>query len=153
ELAPEGHIEHSTVMQSTSGKPEAARTPPSLLLLLAGFFAVSAAWAMAIPVPATRPDAPTWDGYNPDEQSHMAYIAFVATQHRLALPWLGTEANIHQLYTGVHPPFYYLLGALLYGAGAPLLGYQKMLVIMRLVGSMIGTGVVYLTYRTARRLL
>lgn len=116
-----------------------------LLLLLATFLTLSTLWAVRVPRPVGA-DAVLWGNFQPDEGNHIAVIAYMAAHRRL-------PPYTFAYYESVHPPLYHLLGAVVYAAAAPLLGPNGAALLLRLISGVLGAGVVWLTYRSARELL
>jgi len=128
------------------GKSGSSESLP-LLVLLALFGVIALMWALFIPIPAPNLSAPTWDGYNPDEQVHLQLIGYLAKHH--ALPVFGPPGSA-TIYTVVHPPLYHVVAAVLYGIAAPALGHASAVTLLRLFGCCLGVGTVLMTYRAAR---
>ncbi len=137
---------------------EAPRSDPWLWAILAGFLAAAVLWALRIPFPLVG-GVGQWVSYQPDEGGHINVIVYVATHH--ALPrfsdgWIDMHnprlPRLSRYYVGIHPPVYHILAALIYALLNPMVGSTRALMSLRLLSCVMGAGVVWLTYRTAREL-
>ena len=129
----------------------------ALWTLLTLFFVMSALWALRVPFPLLN-GIGQWASFNPDEGSHINVIVFTATHHALPVfsdAWLPLGEpfpHVSNYYVCLHPPFYHVLGALIYALLAPLIGGDRALMALRLLSCAMGTSIVWFTYQTAREL-
>ncbi len=128
-----------------SGKSGRAWSSIPLIALLVTFLTLSALWAVRVPRPVGA-NAARWSNFHPDEGNHLAVIAYMAA-HRTLPPYTFAY------YQSAHPPLYHLFGAVVYAVAAPLLGQDGAVLMLRLISGVLGAGVVWLTFRSAREFL
>lgn len=116
-----------------------------VVVVLGLFLVLSASWAVRVPIPIGA-DSAAWGNFNPDEASHIRTIEYLAT-HRRPPPYTLPYITSH------HPPLYYLLGAVVYAAAAPLVGAEGAFLLLRLLSCLMGAATVFLAYLAARHLL
>ncbi|MFQ6097696.1 MAG: ArnT family glycosyltransferase, partial [Armatimonadota bacterium] len=121
------------------GRGRGTHGVPAEIVLLG---ALAAAWAttyaMILPL-----------GGGPDEPAHLQLIRFVAETGRLYT--FGVD-DARAGYEVQQPPLYYVIGAAVAKALAPL-GPRRLQYALRLISVAIGTAVTFLAWATARRAL
>ncbi|MBC8142668.1 MAG: hypothetical protein H7Y38_14650 [Armatimonadetes bacterium] len=119
-------------------------TAAARLLILP--FLLGMIWAFATPPPINgTPTGAQWGNFHPDEGSHVSVVMYMAS-HAFALP-----PYVPPYDTGVHPPLYHELAALLFAAARAVLSAENALRVVRLLSVFAGLGTVWFAYRAARQ--
>lgn len=131
----------------------------SLALVLAAYAVLQALYLTATPLQTiTLPDnlprtgpASLLVGIGPDEKEHFLYILSLAHRAELPAPSPSLRRSPEQYvsYQAQHPPLFYVLGALVYRATAPL-GLPAAWYLLRGLCALCGGFVIVLAARAAR---
>lgn len=116
----------------------------AVLALLAVFFCLSVSWAVRVRQPVSTMDI--WGAYNPDERQHIAVLEYMASHRELA-PYTW------EFHVVVHPPFYHILGAAIYGPVWATAGRSAAIMAVRILSCLLGMATLWLIYRTGRSLV